>query len=254
MSEAATLALYGAGFVATGLPPAWLTFSQCQRAMDPAPLSGCKRHVAAAIIWDLLLAYTAGAAVFVTQRFASFGLSGRFDQATSLSQQGAFLIVVAVLAGGTGVAARTAGERLSPARERARGSFDTALLVLKSKDSPKLRALEQLGAVRGEWLTAYAAAAAQHLSKMPIKRLQDQVELYLRARALSGRVGAKATGQPAPVDVNTLCHDLTSMTGEQGYSKQLRVEVLVMTLLENHGRRRVDALVEEAKRPPPVKR
>lgn len=124
MTSAGSFALYGSALLAVGLPPAWLTSNECQRVADPARLKTVKRHVAAAITWDLLLAYLAAAVVFGGQRFASFGLNSKLTRDSSPGRGTALVALVSVLVASTGLVARHAGRRVGREHRRTSGGID----------------------------------------------------------------------------------------------------------------------------------
>lgn len=143
MTATRTLLLYGLAIGATGAVPAWVTYSECVSAMEPATMRAVKRHVAAAIAWDLLLAYVAGATIFLAQRAGTFGLTEKLADADA-GQAAALLSVVAVVAGGTGYAARKAGTKVGRVAPRASGIIDGFPVVLKARTNPKVIALSKL--------------------------------------------------------------------------------------------------------------
>lgn len=241
MTSSRTLVLYGLAIGVTGLVPAWVTFAECAAAMSPAPLKTLKRHVAAAIAWDLLLAYVAGAVLFFSQRAGSFGLTEKLAAADP-RQAAALLGTVSVIAGGTGYAARKAGPKLGRSRPRASGLVEGFPVVVKARTNPKIVALSKLGEARGVWLTSYAEKAAPGVGRLPDSELKSAVELYFRARNVR-MIFQLTEGHPeAPQDITAICHFIATTLGEGGSPRVKRVEVLLMLLLEHQGRARVDEL------------
>jgi hypothetical protein len=96
-------------------------------------------------------------------------------------------------------------------------------------------------------MTAFAEGAAKDAIHLSNAEVLGQVELFFRSRGVDNVLHARVEGITDPIDLTRMRDRLKRIINDTSSPRVLRIEVLMMMLLENGGRMRVDEIAERGR-------